>query len=182
VSATRADANRALGARRRAALREAAKAQVEGLAAAELFVAGVVAYWAEGAKVKPWRGVERVQFTNTDAGLIRLFLGWLQMIGVARDRMVFRLMIHESGDVGKAVAYWSDVVECPTADVAVSLKRHNPATVRMNTGDDYHGCLCVTVRRSSALNLQIAGWCDGLAERAAVLSAAGNLDHPSGVV
>ena len=56
VSATRADANRALGTRRRADVRATAKAaDRRGWAERELFVAGVVAYWAEGAKNKPWR-------------------------------------------------------------------------------------------------------------------------------
>ena len=66
--------------------------------------------------------------------------------------------------------------------VAVTLKRHNPKTVRKNTGADYHGCLAVTVRRSSALNLRITGWCEGLAAQASGLMAAGSLVDESGVV
>lgn len=31
-----------------------------------------------------------------------------------------------------------------------TLKRHNPKTVRKNTGSDYHGCLAVRVRASVA--------------------------------
>lgn len=47
-----------------------------------------------------------------------------------------------------------------------TLKRHNPKTVRRNIGEDYHGCLCVSVRRSASLNLQIAGWFEGIAANA----------------
>ena len=57
-----------------------------------------------------------------------------------------------------------------------NLKRHNPATVRKNVNEDYHGCLCVSVRRSADLNLQIAGWCQGIAV------AACRLVDQSGVV
>ena len=39
-----------------------------------------------------------------------------------------------------------------------TLKRHNPTTIRKNTGDDYHGCLRVEVRRSADLYRQIEGW------------------------
>jgi hypothetical protein len=39
-----------------------------------------------------------------------------------------------------------------------TLKRHNPRTVRKNTGDDYHGCLRVDVRRSVDLYRKIEGW------------------------
>ena len=182
VSATRADTNRALRARRRADAKSSARAEVGSLDASALFVAGVVAYWAEGAKPKPWRVGQPVQFTNSDAGLIRLFLAWLRMVQVADDRLGFRLLIHESADVGRAVAYWSEVVGVPASAVTVTLKHHNPRTVRKNTGADYHGCLVVSVRRSSHLNVRIAGWCEGLAAQAGGLMAAGSLGGESGVV
>jgi len=60
-SSSRAETNRALGARRRVDTREAARRQVPELAESELFVAGVVAYWAEGSKNKPWRSGESVR-------------------------------------------------------------------------------------------------------------------------
>lgn len=46
------------------------------------------------------------------------------------------------------------------------LKRHNPKTTRRNVGDGYHGCLCVDVRRSTDLNLQIEGWWEGIVQTA----------------
>jgi hypothetical protein len=56
-SATRANAEaaRANATRRRSVVQEQARAQITQLSESELFVAGVVAYWAEGAKNKPWR-------------------------------------------------------------------------------------------------------------------------------
>jgi hypothetical protein len=182
VSAARADTNRALGSRRRADTHEAAKAEIGRLSEEELFVAGVVAYWAEGAKNKPWRNGQPVQFLNSDPGLIRVFLAWLRMVEVTSDRLVFRLRIHESADVAGALEHWSGVVEVPTERITVSLKRHNPRTVRKNIGSGYHGCLSVSVRRSSALNVRIAGWCEGLGVQAAGVLAAGSLASESGVV
>jgi len=38
------------------------------------------------------------------------------------------------------------------------LKRHNPKTVRKNTGQDYKGCLRIDVRRSGWLYRKIDGW------------------------
>ncbi len=182
LSATRADANRALGARRRAEIRAAAKAQIGRLGNDELFVAGIVAYWAEGAKNKPWRNGQPVLFLNSDPGLVLLFLAWLRLVGVTPDRLVFRVRIHESADVPLALEHWSEVVGVPATEIAVSLKRHNPSTVRKNTGVDYHGCLCVSVRRSTELNLRIAGWCEGLGAQAARLLVTGSLGDQSGVV
>lgn len=39
-----------------------------------------------------------------------------------------------------------------------TLKHHNPRTVRKNVGEDYHGCLRIDVRHSSALYRKIEGW------------------------
>lgn len=173
----RARAIRASAAERRARIHAEARDQVSELSESELFVAGVVAYWAEGSKNKPWRTGARVAFLNSDPAMIRLFLRWLRLLGIEEDRVQFRLNIHESADVARAEQFWADVVGVDTASFdRTTLKRHNPLTVRKNVGDGYVGCLCVSVRRSTDLNLRIAGWFDGIA------SAADRLVIPSGVV
>jgi hypothetical protein len=85
---------------------------------------------------------------NSDPAMIRLFLRWLDLVGVTHDRVRFRLHIHESADVEMALRHWSDQVGIdPASFLNTILKRHNPATVRGNVGASYHGCLCVEVRR-----------------------------------
>lgn len=161
----RHETNRAVASARRARVRAEARDQIGGLSESELFVAGVVAYWAEGSKNKPWRSGTRVRFTNSDPGLVRLFLAWLALLGVAEDRIVFRLQIHVSADVERALRYWSrELGAAPAAFLNTTLKKHNPATVRANVGNSYHGCLTVEVRRSADLNLRIDGWSAGLAD------------------
>ena len=165
-SATRANAEsaRANATRRRSVVQEQARAQITELSESELFVAGVVAYWAEGAKNKPWRYGQGTTFINSDPGLIQLFLRWLALVGVEAERLQFRLMIHESADVPAALDYWSLVVGAQAQSFGkTQLKTHNPKTVRKNVGEYYHGCLIIYVRRSADLTLRIAGWCEGLA-------------------
>ncbi len=170
ATTARAAGNRALGVRRRARIRGDAQAQISRLAESELFVAGVVAYWAEGTKNKPWRSGTAVKFMNSDPTLIRLFLAWLRLVGVSRDRLIFRLHIHESADAAEAVAFWSEVVDAPASQFGnTTIKSHKPQTVRKNVGANYHGCLLVYVRNSAALNLQIQGWCEGLSSAAETL-------------
>ena len=148
---------------RQATATEGARAQVASLAESELFVAGVVAHWAEGAKSKTWRKSEAVSFINSDADMIRLFLTWLRLIGVTRDRLRLRISIHESADVDAATQFWASIADVPAAQFCKpTLKRHNPATRRKNVGVDYHGCLIVYVRRSTDLNRRIAGWWEGI--------------------
>lgn len=127
ATSARADANRELAARRRAAIQADARSQILQLCESELFVAGVVAYWAEGSKNKPWRFGQRVVFVNSDPGLIRLFVRWLGLIGVEQDRLSFRLLIHESADVDASLDYWSRIVGAPTTSFGrTTMKTHNP--------------------------------------------------------
>jgi hypothetical protein len=130
----------------------------------ELLIAGVVAYWCEGSKDKPYARSENVVFVNSDPKLIRLWLSFLDSIGVACSRLAFRLQIHETADVAAALAFWSDVVEVSPSEFSkTTLKRHNPRTNRRNTGVDYHGCLIIRVRDSAELYRQIEGWFYGVA-------------------
>lgn len=149
-------------ARRQATIGHACS-QVTHLAESELFVAGIAAYWSEGSKAKPWRPSDRVTFMNSDADLICLFLRWLELVGVTRDRLIFRVSIHETADLEAAHRYWMAVVEAPADQFRRAvIKRHKPLTKRKNVGDDYHGCLTVNVRRSTELYRQIEGWWLGI--------------------
>jgi len=139
-----------------------AAAQVGALTRDELFIAGVVAYWAEGAKSKPWRN-RLVRFINSDPGMILLFLAWLDLLGITQELVAFRLAIHESADVDDALRFWSGVVGVPIEEFKrTTLKRGNPRTTRRNVGEAYHGCLRVEVRRSRELNTRIRGWSEGI--------------------
>jgi transcriptional regulator with XRE-family HTH domain len=159
----RAASIRTTRARQRRNVIEEARCQVTTLAESELFVAGVVAYWSEGAKEKPWRQTGQVTFSNSDPALIQLFLRWLDLIGIDRSRIDVRLYIHERADVAAALAHWSAVVDIPASRFGkTGLKKHNPKTIRKNVGEDYFGCLAVRVRRSSKLMRQIHGWWLGI--------------------
>lgn len=179
---TRAQSIRAQRIRRQEATIAEAKAQVQFVTESELFVAGLAAYWAEGAKAKPWRpGGERVQFINSDPDMIRLFLRWLSLLGITSEQLIFRISIHENADIDAAIRYWTTLVGVPASEFRrPTLKRHNPKTVRYNTGDTYRGCLAIDVRRSTELYRRIAGWWAGLAE--AALDPPDILGAPSGVV
>jgi hypothetical protein len=143
----------------REAARAAAAAGIGQLNEREVLIAGAIAYWCEGSKNKPYRRDDRVAFMNSDPALVRFFLRFLEAAGVSRDQLIFRVYIHEDADADVAQRHWLDVTEAQAAQFRCpALKRHNPRTVRKNTGDDYHGCLRVEVRRSSGLYRQIEGW------------------------
>ncbi|MDX2294903.1 MULTISPECIES: hypothetical protein [Streptomyces] len=148
------------------AARLAAEAEIDTMTERELLIAGVALYWAEGAKSKPHSRRERVIFVNSDPNVILVFLAWLRLVGVAEERISFRLMIHESADVHDVEQYWAGLVGVSTDQLKpTTLKRHNPLTTRKNTGETYRGCLAVDVAKSAELYHQIEGWWNGIAAR-----------------
>lgn len=157
----RAESERRDRSRRQA--QSAAAESVGHLSDRELLLAGAALYWAEGSKAKPWRRQERLVFTNSDPDVIRLYLAWLRLLGVSSDQLTYRVGIHESANVVAAERYWAEIVGItPEALAPTSLKRHRPVTSRRNTGDHYHGCLVVRVRRSAELYWKMSGLWSGL--------------------
>jgi hypothetical protein len=143
--------------------RAAAAVEVSGLTGREILIAGAIAYWCEGAKSKPHRQQYCVVFINSDPGLIRLFLRFLDTAGIPRSDLVFTVSIHESGDVAAAQRFWLEATGAKSEQFnKPSLKRHNPKTTRKNVGEDYHGCLRIAVHRSSALLRKIEGWAQAI--------------------
>jgi transposase len=152
---------------------DSAAAQIGELSEREILIAGAIAYWCEGTKSKPYRPrKDTVVFINSDPGLIRLFLRFLTVTGVTPDRLICRVHIHERADVEGAQQFWRELTGLPEDQFrAPTLKRHNPKTVRKNTGKDYRGCLIVSVRRSVGLYRQIEGWAS------AAMAAAGQVPN-----
>lgn len=143
----------------RSAIRDAAAAEIGQLSEREILLIGAIAYWCEGAKSKPYRRAEQVNFINSDAGLIRMFLGFLDVAGIPAGRRRYRLHIHETADVEAATRYWRLIANAPLdLFMPPQVKRDKPRTVRRNTGADYHGCLQILVHGSRDLYLKIEGW------------------------
>ena len=142
----------------RQATKAAAAEAVGELSDRDLFIIGVALYWAEGTKDKPHARRETVEFVNSDPGMIAVFLAWLDLLEVGRERLNCRVMIHESADVEAAEHYWADIVGIDVTALGKTIrKKHNPTTVRKNTGDAYRGCLGIKVRQGADLYRRIEG-------------------------
>jgi len=147
----------------RAAISAAAAAEIGELTDREIILAGAIAYWCEGAKSKPYRIDEQVRFVNSDPALIKLFLKFLDKAEVSRQRLRYRILIHESADVEAATRYWASVTAvAPDQFARPVIKRHVPRTSGPRDNTDYHGCLQVSVAKSSGLYRDISGWAHGV--------------------
>jgi AcrR family transcriptional regulator len=148
---------------RNAAQTETAAAEIGQLTDREVLIAGAIAYWCEGAKNKPNRKPSRVVFINSDPGLIKFFLLFLDAAGVNPDDLILRVHIHENADAEAAQRFWLEVTRThPSQFRSPTLKHHNPKTPRTNVGENYHGCLRVEVRRSAVLYRRIEGWASAI--------------------
>jgi hypothetical protein len=147
----------------------AAAAEIGELTDREVLIAGAIAYWCEGSKSKSYRrSSDRVIFTNSDPGLVHFFLRFLDVVGVQRTDLAFRVHIHESADVEAAQRFWEEVTGAPRDQFGrPTLKHHNPKTTRGNVGESYRGCLRIDVRRSGALYRRIEGWASGVTKPSA---------------
>jgi len=149
---------------RRKAISDRAADEIGLLTDREITIAGAIAYWCEGTKNKPYRRPEnRVVFVNSDPRLILFFLRFLDVAGIARERIRCCVAIHECADVAAAQRFWQQVTGLPDEQFRRPvLKRHNPKTTRKNTGDDYHGCLAINVGKATELYRQIEGWANAV--------------------
>jgi hypothetical protein len=157
------DAERASREAARAAITTGAAAGIGTLTDREILIAGAIAYWCEGSKSKPYRLNEYVRFVNSDPSLIGFFLKFLVKAGVSPESLRFRVHIHESADAAAATNYWASVTGTPPEQFARPvIKHHTPLTSRPGGNTDYHGCLQISVAKSSKLYREISGWAHGV--------------------
>jgi len=143
-------------------INQACKQDINSISKRELFLIGVVLYWAEGAKRTSDRAGVMLDFSNSDPDMIKLFITWLQTYGdVPINDMKLRLHLHDSHRQREEeiIAIWSKIVSIPTSAFAKTyFKKHNPKTNRHKTDDSYIGLVSVRVKRSTDLTRRIMGW------------------------
>ena len=73
------------------------KREIKNISKRELWLSGIMLYWAEGSKEKEYRPGSGVQFTNSDPQMIKLFLKWLlEIIKIDKNNIDFSIIIHEN--------------------------------------------------------------------------------------
>jgi hypothetical protein len=145
-----------------------AKKDINNVTKRDLWIAGVMLYWAEGTKEKESNTGVSLEFGNSDPRMIQLYLKWLdKCLKIERERITFRLFIHENArkDLKKVLLFWVGKTHFPKKHfVYTYFKKHNPKTKRKNLGKTYNGLVMVRVKKSSDLNRMVAGWVRGFIE------------------
>lgn len=150
------------------AIIETAKAEIGQLSQRELWIAGIMLYWAEGSKEKTYRPGSKTEFTNMDPIMICFFLRWLNNIcHIDKTDLVFEIHIHETHRyrVNDIIAFWSKTIGiAPYYFSHIYFKKAQIKTNRKNIDDGYFSVIKIRVRSSTSLNRRIAGWTQGVVE------------------
>lgn len=76
----------------------------------ELFVAGLMIYWAEGSK----RGINTIDLANSDSLMVQIFLRFLREIYLIREeKLRVLLYCYSNQNVAALIKYWSRLTSIP---------------------------------------------------------------------
>lgn len=128
----------------------------------ELFLIGVILYWAEGTKKNGDRVSSMIDFANSDPAMVALFVKWLvEFAEVEKTDIQLRLHLHENHKDReiKIKKVWLESTGLPVASFTkTNYKKHNPSTLRKKVDNTYIGLVSVRVKKSTRLNRRILGW------------------------
>ncbi|MEK7558254.1 MAG: hypothetical protein AAB507_00280 [Patescibacteria group bacterium] len=156
-----ADAKRQKRIERQNLVYETVKEDFGKMSLRDLWICGVMLYWAEGTKEKEYRPGVGIQFSNSDHRMILLFRLWLyKVIKISPKSLIYELYVHKDSEirVNMIKSYWSEKLEINKNEIAQYFKNSNIKTNRKNKDDNYVGLVRIKVRASSELNRKIEGW------------------------
>ena len=147
-----------------------ANSEINNISDRELFLIGVIMYWAEGAKEKEYRPGSPFEFSNMDPKMIQILIIWLlKVCKINKNMLIFNIFLHQThkNRVEEVRAYWSKITGFSINNFSAVYWKKNKLlkTNRKNTEEKYHGVLKIKVKRSSDLVRKIAGWSEGIFEK-----------------
>ncbi len=147
---------RKVNLQRVAAIRRAARREGLELLDDPFWAAGVVAYWAEGAK-----RANKVVFSNSDPQLVSLFIRWSRCyLNIPINGFAIDLHLHGGQDPVVATCNWSELIGISLVDFRRSYIKPEGSGHRKNVL--YNGTAQITVRKSTDHFHRIMGWIDAV--------------------
>ena len=135
-------------------IKERASLEVSHLTKNEFWLAGLMLYWAEGAKS------QYVDITNSDPMLIKFMAGWLRIFfRVPEEKFRATLHLHSGQDEEQIKTYWSKLTNIPIYQFGKSYIKKEGSGYRKNIL--YKGTIKIRVCNSNLL-YQILGWIEGV--------------------
>jgi len=142
---------------RRQLIVDTARKEIHKLSDKELWLIGIMLYWAEGGKTQR----NMVRFTNSDPEMIKIMMAFLRRIcQVPEQKFRCHIHIHPHLNYHQAERYWSSVAKVPlskffkTYRIRSKAGKHQRDSLPFGTLDVY---VCDT-----KLFLKICGWVKGV--------------------
>lgn len=140
------------------AIRRAGFSEAESLMVDTLWMAGVVAYWAEGSK-----RTNELGLSNSDSEMVSLFITWAtEFLGITRDRFTIRLHLHDGQNEDEQRLHWSKAICLPLSQFRKGFVKKEGTGHRKN--HLYHGTASIRVTKSTDLFHRVRGWIDRVKE------------------
>lgn len=148
-------------------IKRLARSQIVAISKENLFLMGVMLYWAEGSKEKESNIGQQVTFTNSDPLMCRLFLKWARIcLEITDDRITPSVYIHQSqrGRSETALKFWSKEIGIPERKFGNTCFTHTKLSKRnkVKYNEKYYGQLRIRIKKSVDLNRRITGWIQGV--------------------
>ena len=147
--------------------------EIPALSKDDVFLMGIMLYWAEGTKIRKGSISQRVEFSNSDPNMCRFFMKWLKVcLDIPDNDIVPCIYIHESKNSmqEKVLLHWSQQINFPKDKFGRTCltKTVYPRKNKRRNRPKYYGQLRIRVKRSTDLNRKIAGWTKGICFKSGV--------------
>jgi hypothetical protein len=121
------------------------------------WVAGVIMYWAEGAKTTP-----RLGMVNTDPRALRLFISWVRSYLDPCAEFTLGLHLHDGNDENEARAWWSNALGIQGGHFYKTFFK--PAGTGHRKNRWLHGVCRVQMKRSADAHHRTMQWIECIAK------------------
>ncbi len=137
-----------------------AKQEVSHISKRELWLMGVILYWAEGGKTQ-----RIVRFSNGDPKMIIIMMDFFRKVcGIPESKFRGYIHIHPHLDYIAAEKYWSAISDIPLNQFFKTYRKQNVSSQnKKNTLPN--GVMDIYVM-DTKLFLKISGWAQGIFENA----------------
>jgi hypothetical protein len=87
-----------------------AQKEIGHISPRDLLILGFALYWSEGAKTKN----ASLYMANTDPSMLKVYMKWLKIMKVPKNKLKFKLHIYKDMNERKAVNFWAKTLGVKT--------------------------------------------------------------------
>lgn len=116
----------------------------------ELFLAGFFLYWAEGGKTRR----STLVFTNTDPGMLKVYIRWLFLLKVQSTRLRIKLHLCKDMNIRKEISFWSNQLGIDKTRFHKTLVKNSRMTDLTYKNNYGHGT-CNVILNDTSLTMYV---------------------------